>query len=198
MAFFPHTLVPLCCYLHTCLGPWTGVSFIDSTKLAVCYHRRMRQQRVLRGWAARGKPSVGWFFGFKLHLICHERGALRTLRLTPGNVDDRAPVPQLVQPVFGKLFGDKGYRSRPLVHQLARTSGVELITPWRKNMPQPDLPPIDTVRLRKRVIVECLIAPLKNRAQIEHTRHRSPINVLVNLVWGLIAYCHQPKKPSLQ
>jgi hypothetical protein len=51
--------------------------------------------------------------------------------------------------------------------------------------------------LAKRAIVETVIDQLKNISQIEHTRHRSPINFVVNVIAGLIAYCHQPKKPSL-
>ena len=45
---------------------------------------------------------------------------------------------------------------------------------------------------------ETIIDQLKNISQIEHTRHRSPINFMVNLLGGLIAYCHQPKKPALK
>ena len=196
--FFPSALVPLLVYLHSCLGRCTGVSFVDSTKLAVCHNRRIRQHRVFRGLAERGKTSVDWFFGFKLHVVFNDCGELLTFRLTPGNVDDRAPVPEFAKHLFGKLFGDKGYLSQPLLKQLQTAFGVELITPRRKNMKKLDLPLIDKVRLRKRAIVETIIDQLKNISQIEHTRHRSPVNFLVNLVCGLIAYCHQPKKPSLQ
>ena len=100
--------------------------------------------------------------------------------------------------LFGKLFGDRVYLSQPLLKQLQSAFGVELITPRRKNMKKLELPLIDKVRLRKRAIVEPIIDQLKNISQITHTRHRSPVNFLVNLVCGLIAYCHQPKKPSLQ
>jgi hypothetical protein len=195
---FPSALVPLCVYLHSCLGQCTGVSFVDSTKLAVCHNRRIRQHRVFRGLAARGKTSVDWFFGFKLHLVFNDTGELLTFTLTPGNVDDRAPVPTFAKQLFGKLFGDKGYLSGALSKQLQSAFGIELITPRRKNMTKVELPLLDKLRLRKRAIVETIIDQLKNISQIEHTRHRSPINFLVNLVCGLIAYCHQPKKPSLQ
>ncbi len=196
--FFPSALVPLCVYLHTCLGSCTGVSFLDSTKLAVCHNRRIKQHQVFRGLAERGKTSVGWFFGFKLHLVFNDQGELLTVTLTPGNVDDRAPVPQFAKRLFGKLFGDKGYLSAALVKQLKSEFDVELITTRRKNMKPVELPLLDKLRLRKRAIVETIIDQLKNISQIEHTRHRSPVNFLVNVVCGLIAYCHQPKKPSLQ
>ena len=196
--FFPSALVPLCVYLHTCLGACTGVSFVDSTKLAVCHNRRIQKHRVFRGLADRGKTSVDWFFGFKLHLVFNDQGELLTFTLTPGNVDDRAPVPTFAARLFGKLFGDKGYLSQPLFKQLKSLFGIELITPQRKNMKKLELPLLDKLRLRKRAVVETIIDQLKNISQIEHTRHRSPINFLVNLVCGLIAYGHQPKKPSLQ
>jgi hypothetical protein len=196
--FFPSALVPLCVYLHTCLGACTGVSFVDSTKLAVCHNRRIQQHRVFRGLAERGKTSVDWFFGFKLHLVFNDQGELLSFTLTPGNVDDRTPVPAFAARLFGKLFGDKGYLSQPLLKHLKSVFGLELITPRRKNMKKVELPLVDKLRLRKRAIVETIIDQLKNISQIEHTRHRSPINFLVNLVCGLIAYGHQPKKPSLQ
>ena len=196
--FFPSALLPLCVYLHSCLGSCTGVSFVDSTKLAVCHNRRIRQHRVFRGLAERGKTSVDWFFGFKLHLIFNDQGELLTFTLTPGNLDDRAPVPAFAARLFGKLFGDKGYLSQPLLKQLKSVFGIELITPRRKNMKQVELALLDKLYVRKRAIVETIIDQLKNISQIEHTRHRSPLNFLVNLICGLIAYAHQPKKPSLQ
>ena len=196
--FFPSALVPLCIYLHSCLGECSGISFVDSTRLAVCHNRRIQQHRVFRGLAAPGKTSVDWFFGFKLHLVFSDRGELLTFTLTPGNVDDRKPVVQFAKRLFGKLIGDKGYLSDPLLKQLQNEFGIQLITARRKNMKQRELELFDKLLLRKRAIVETIIDQLKNISQIEHTRHRSPINFLVNLVCGLIAYCHQPKKPSLQ
>ncbi len=198
VAFFPAALVPLCVYLHSCLGACSGISFVNSTRLAVCHNRRMQQHRVFRGLAARGKASVDWFFGFKLHLVFNDRGELLTFTRTPGNVNDRKPVPQFAKRLFGKLVGDKGYLSNPLLKQLHTAFGIELITARRKNMKARELGLLDKLLLRKRAIVETIIDQLKNIAQIEHTRHRSPINFLVNLLCGLIASCHQPKKPSLQ
>jgi hypothetical protein len=121
-----------------------------------------------------------------------------TFTLTPGNVDDRRPVSAFAERLFGKLFGDTGYLSQPLLKQLKRQFGIDLITPRRKNMKQLEVPLLDKLRLRKRAIVETIIDQLKNISQLEHTRNRSPINFLVNLLCGLIAYSHQPKKPSLQ
>jgi len=117
--------------------------------------------------------------------------------LTPGNVDDRKPVPKMARRLFGKLFADKGYISQKLFEELLLTFNVQLVTGVRSNMKNMLMPLMDKLLLRKRSIIETIIDQLKNISQIEHSRHRSPINFLVNLICGLIAYCHQPKKPSL-
>lgn len=196
--YTPSVLIPLCAYLQVrCFGTCTGVSFIDSTPLVVCHNLRIKQHKVFAGLVQRGKNSTGWFFGFKLHLVFNDRGELLNLALTPGNVDDRKPVPKLVKELFGKLFGDKGYISQPLFELLLDTFNIQLITRLRSNMKNRLMPLADHLLLRKRSIIETIIDQLKNISQIEHSRHRSPTNFLVNVLCGLIAYCHQPKKPSL-
>lgn len=189
-------LLPLCLYLKQRQGQCTGISFIDSTALAVCDNRRIHSHRVFKGEAARGKSSVGWFYGFKLHLVTNDEGALLACCLTAGNVDDRKPVPQLAQELFGKLFGDKGYLSQPLCEQLLEQE-LHLITKLRRNMPNQLMLLLDKILLRKRAIIETVIDQLKNISQIEHTRHRSFWNFLGNLMAGLIAYTWRPTKPSL-
>jgi hypothetical protein len=187
----------LCAYLVSCYGHCTGVSFIDSTPIAVCHNRRIPSHRVFAGSAAQGKSSVGWFFGFKLHLVVNDLGELLACRLTPGNIDDRTPVPTLVQRVFGKLFGDRGYISHRLFAELFER-GIQLVTQLKRNMKNRLMLLGHKVLLRKRAVVESINDQLKNISQIEHTRHRSLASFMVNLVAGLIAYCHQPKKPSIR
>ena len=139
---------------------------------------------------------MGWFYGFKLHLAVNDRGELLACCLTPGNVDDRTPVPHLVKRLRGKLFGDRGYVSAPLT-QLLFEQGLQLITRLRKNMKNHLMSLSDKLLLRKRVIIEAIIDQLKNISQIEHSRHRSPTNFVVHMIAGLIAYSHQEKKPGL-
>jgi hypothetical protein len=192
----PSALVPLSAYLQTRKGSCSGISFIDSTSLHVCHNRRIRSHKVFEGCAQRGKTSVDWFYGFKLHLVTNDCGELLSLRFTPGNVDDRRPVPELVKDLFGKLFGDKGYISQPLFEALF-DEGVQLVTRLKTKMKNRLLLMFDKIMLRKRAIIETVNDQLKNISQIEHTRHRSVANFFVNLLAGLVAYTHQEKKPSL-
>jgi len=190
-------LVPLCAYLQAHRGKMTGISYIDSTPISVCHNVRIKRNKVFAGLAARGKSSVGWFFGFKLHLVVNDQGELLGCFVTPGNVNDRAPVAHLVKGLAGKLFGDRGYISQSLFESLFQ-QGIQLITTIRKNMKNKLLPLIDKVLLRKRYIIETINDQLKNISQIEHSRHRSVNNFMVNLMAGLVAYIHQPKKPSIK
>ena len=193
----PRAILALCSFLQSRKGSVTGIAFIDSTPLAVCHNRRINRHRTFQGIAKRGKTSVGWFFGFKLHLVVNDCGELLAFRLTAGNVDDRQPVPSLVKSLTGKLFGDRGYVSEALREEM-REQGVELITRLKKKMKGRLMRLWDKLMLRKRALVETVIDQLKNISQIEHSRHRSVTGFMVNLVAGLIAYTYQPKKPSLR
>lgn len=192
----PSALVPLCAYLQTRKGQCSGISFVDSTSLKVCHNRRIHSHKVFAGCARRGKTSVDWFFGFKLHLVINDCGELLSLRLTPGNTDDRRPVPELVKGLFGKLFGDKGYISRTLFETLY-DDGVQLVTRLKTNMKNRLVSVFDKIMLRKRAIIESVVDQLKNISNIEHSRHRSVANCFVNLLAGLVAYTWREKKPSL-
>jgi hypothetical protein len=193
----PSVLGPLSAYMKSLYGRCHGISFIDSTTLLVCDHHRIHNHKVFAGLAQRGKGSMGWFYGFKLHLVVNDCGELLACQITPGNVDDREPVPALCRRLFGKLIADRGYISQSLFEQLLATFGVQLITKLRKNMKNRLMPLMDKLLLRKRASIESIVDQLKNISQIEHTRQRSPVNCFINIIAGLIAYCHQPKKPSL-
>lgn len=190
--------VPIHALLIHLLGAPTQANFIDSTKVVVCDNHRIQRHRVFRGIAARGKSSMGWFFGFKLHLVVNERGEITSFMLTPGNVADNNPRlgKKLCAKLHGKLYADRGYISKDLFEALWE-QGTHLITGIKKNMKNRLLPLWDKLVLRKRNLIETINDQLKNSNQIEHTRHRSPTNFLANLLAGLIAYQLQPKKPSL-
>lgn len=135
--------------------------------------------------------------GFKLHLIINDIGEILTYMLTPGNVDDRVPVPSLSKDLLGKLFGDKGYISQELFLKLYER-GLEIITRLKRNIKNKLMSLFDKILLRKRGIIECVNNKLKSNCQIEHHRHRSCWNFLVNLVSGIVAYAYDPYKPCVQ
>jgi hypothetical protein len=195
----PQCLLALCGYLRGCFGQCTGLSFVDSTSLKVCHNLRIHSHKVFEGLAQRAKNSMGWFFGFKLHFLCNDRGEILKAYFTPANVDDRKGLLHMIQGIFGKVFADRGYISQPLMLQLLNDFGIELFTGMKKNM-HTTLPARyeDMFLLRKRTIIETITDQLKNISQLEHSRHRSVTNFMVNSLCALIAYCHQPKKPSLR
>jgi len=193
-------LLPMVLYLKmsrnaTC----TGISFIDSTPIRVCHNRRIHNHKVFTGIAERGHCSIGWFFGFKLHCVINDKGEIMNFVITQANVDDRNPLlaTNILKNVWGKLFGDKGYLSQQLFESLF-VDGIHLITKIRSNMKNSLMSLSDKILLRKRAIVESVIDELKNICQIEHSRHRSFKNFIVNLISGLIAYSFLPKKPAIQ
>jgi IS5 family transposase len=188
--------IPLFAYLLRRRGEITGIAFVDSTSIDVCHNKRIKRNRVFKGLAKRGKTTSGWFYGFKLHLIINEKGEILAFQLTPGNVADVSVAETLSKGIFGKLFGDKGYVSAELAKRLLE-QGLELFTGIRSNMKQKLMKLRDKVILRKRAVIETVNDQLKNISQIEHTRHRSAGNFLINLLAGIAAYTHQPKKPSI-
>lgn len=189
--------IPLFAYLLRLRGTVTGIAFVDSTSIKVCHNKRITRNKIFKGLAKRGKTTSGWFYGFKLHLIINEKGEILSFQLTPGSISDVSMLETLSKGVFGKLFGDKGYISSKLGKSLL-DQGLELFTSVRSNMKQRLMSLTDKIFLRKRSIIETVNDQLKNISQLEHTRHRSVGSFLVNILGGIAAYCHQPKKPSLK
>lgn len=193
-------MLPLTIFVkEVLLGQCTGITFVDSTPLRVCRQQRIHCHKVFKGIATRGQCSMGWFFGFKLHLICNDKGELLNFVFTPANTDDREPLSyeNFMKNVKGKLVGDKGYISKKLFERLF-VDGIQLITKIKKNMKNCLMSSADKILLRKRAVIETINDELKNICQIEHSRHRSFSNFVVNLLSGLAAYCYFPKKPSIR
>jgi len=191
---------PLVLFLKMCrMGECTGISFVDSTALKVCHIKREHQNKVFDGIATKGNGTLGWFFGFKLHIIINDKGEILNFVITQGNTDDRQPLysKEFTQSIFGKLFGDRGYISQKL-QEFLFVDGIQLITKMRNNMKGGEIPLKDKLILRKRAVIESVNDELKNICQIEHTRHRSFTNFITNLIAGLLAYSFLPKKPSIK
>ncbi|MDL2262160.1 IS982 family transposase [Bacteroidales bacterium OttesenSCG-928-I21] len=193
-------LIPLLLFLKlVCFGECTGITFVDSTMIAVCKNKRIKRNKVFKGLAEVGKSTVGWFFGFKLHLVCNDKGELLNFCLTKGNVDDRNQdvFNVLSKNLFGKLYADKGYISSSLFEVLFN-DGIHLVTGIRSNMKNRLMSLRDRILLRKRSVIETINDELKNICQVEHSRHRGTANFLINLLAGLAAYSFFDKKPGIR
>lgn len=195
------SFIPMMIYLkNKGLDDCTGISFVDSTPLRVCDTRRIHQNKTFKGMAQRGQCSLGWFYGFKLHIVTNDCGGIIDFMLTPANVHDTTPLKMkgFITKLFGKLFGDKGYISKELFQNLFY-GGIHLVTKLKKNMKTKLVTPIqDAFHLRKRAIIETIFDQLKNIFQVEHSRNRSQINYFNNIFSALIAYNFADKKPSLK
>ena len=129
-------LLPLTIFIKkVLLGTCTGISFVDSIPLRVCRTQRILSHKTFEGLAERGKSSMGWFFGFKQHLIINDKGEILNIMFAPGNVDARDPLKQdkFLKNIKGKLCADKGYIGWALFENLF-TGGIQLVTKVKNNM----------------------------------------------------------------
>lgn len=192
-----HLFIPLAILLHSISGERTGLYFADSTSLKVCHNKRISGHKVFEGLAQRGKTTMGWFYGLKLHMVINHKGQIMAVKITPGNIDERAALLSLAKHLKGSCYADKGYIGKELFAKLWK-KGIHLVTGIRSNMKNYLMPLIDKIILRKRFLIETVFGILKTDMNIEHTRHRSPMNALVNLMGALVAYTYKTNKPAMR
>jgi len=175
-----------------------NIYFIDSFVLRACNNKRIYSHQVLKGVAARGKSSMGWFFGLKFHFIVNSYGEMVNFLLTPGNISDKNKrvVNFLTAGCSGRLFGDKGYISSLLFKDLFN-KGLKIVTGIRKNMKNRLMDLTDKLLLRRRGVIESVGNIMKNFHQIEHSRHRSVLGFLINAFSAVSAYHLKSQKPSI-
>src|SRR6476469_2935734 len=196
VSLMPRLFVPLMVLLHSLSGEETGIYFGDSSKLAVCHNRRINRHQVVDGLAARGKTSMGWFFGLKLHVVINHKGEIMAVKITPGNTADSTVLDEMTRHLAGKLYADKGCIGRELFHKLW-LRGLHFMTSIRRNMRDYLMPMADRIMLRKRFVIETVLDTLKSEMGLEHSRHRSPVNAMVHVLSCLVAYAFRPGKPSI-
>lgn len=198
----PKALYPMCLFLshRTALAQRTGLYFIDSAPLEVCNPKRAHQHKVFKGWARWGKTSKGWFYGLKYHLVVNQVGELVSFYISSGNLPDTHPraLFWLTNLLEGYLFGDKGYLMKEEKKAFTEHEGrICCITKNKKNSKKPvQLTNEQKNWLRKRAVIESVIDLHKKHLNIEHSRHRAPLNGFTHIFAALAAYTFYPDKPS--
>lgn len=193
----PRLFIPLSILLQNLFGEKTGIYIADATSLPVCHNKRISRNRVFKGLAERGKTTMGWFYGCKLHMVINHKGSIVAVKITPGNIDERTLLDEMTRNLKGSLFADKGFISAELFKKLYQR-GLKLITGIRRNMKNYLMPLIDKLLLRKRFIIETIFDILKVHMNLAHTRHRSPTNACVNILSCLAAYQLKADKPAFK
>src|SRR3954453_14081329 len=184
-----------CRWWSSCTVTWGPGPGSTTSIPPPCDNHRINRHKVFAGLAQRGKTSMGWFFGFKLHLVFNTDNEIVALKLTPGNVHDTTPVPALTRDLIGKLFGDKGYIGQKLAQDLLRR-GLTLFTRVRKNMKSLPLSLQDKALLNARNMAETIIGQIKEFSSLNLSRHRSVINAFVHIIAAITAYQINPFKPK--
>ena len=199
VALLPRLLPGLYVFLkiQTLLSRRNGQYFIDSKKIVVCDNRRIHSHKVFRDSAKRGKSSTGWFYGFKLHLVINNFGQIINFLFTQGNIADnnQAVLKHMLTGLQGQCFADKGYLTT--LFEAFYLQGLQVVTKVRANMKNKLIKLSDYMKLRKRALIESVNDILTSVFDLEHTRHRSPVNALAHMLSALIAYCFYEDKPTV-
>jgi hypothetical protein len=184
-------LMPLVLFLNSTFGKKTGIYYIDSTNLSVCKNQRIKRHKVFNSLASRGHNSMGFFFGFKLHMVINHIGEIMNIKITKGNVHDSKCTIDLLKNLSGYVAGDKGYICKKNT-AILKKQNLHLLTKTKKNMKQKKLSESEKIILSKRYSIETVIDCLKNGLNIWHSNHRSALGGFVNLLAGLISYNLNP------
>lgn len=178
-------------------APRTGLYIIDSKKLPVCHNLRIASNKVFKDFAARGKSSTGWFYGFKIHLIINHLGDIVNFKLTSGNVADNNinVLDPLLDKLQGICLGDKGYLTK--FFERFYEKGIKIVTKTRDNMKNKLMPLHERILLNKRNVIESVNDILMAVCNIEHTGHRSPYNATAHIFASLAAYSFLDNKPNI-
>ena len=195
----PRILMLIVLYFQCCrLGRLCGLYYADSTSLSVCNNRRIHSHKVFKTQASRAKSSTGWFFGFKLFLVVNAFGEIVKASFTSANVADNSlkQMLKLFNNLEGVLFADKGFINQKASQELF-SKGLQLITGIKANMKNKLMLLSHKLLLKKRGMIESVNDILKSVCDLEHTRHRSPVNAVINVFAALCAYTYLERFPSI-
>lgn len=163
-----------------------GLKFTDSTRLRVCEIKREFSHKACKGLASKSKSSMGWFYGFKLHIICNELMQILNLKITAATRDERKTLEMMWNNIFGMIIADAGYVSKKL-EEKALSLGKFLLTGVRANM-RKIMTETEHQLLKMRQLVETVFSVLKLRMGLETSLPRSPLGHFAHYLWCLTAY----------
>lgn len=162
--------------------------FIDGSDLPVCTNKRIFNHKVAKKVAAIGKGSKGWFYGFRIHILCDAGGNLLGIKITPGNIDERTQVKNLVGHITDAIMvGDAGYIKKTLQEELYKSNNVWFLTGVKKVMKKLMTKENHTL-LKARQLIETVIGSLKHRGGMPNSLPRSIPGYQVHFVMTLLAF----------
>lgn len=162
------------------------LQFADSTKLEVCKIKREFTHKVAKGLATKSKSTMGWYYGFKLHLVCDKAGQILAWRITTATVDDRKGLALIWHELTGMIVADAGYLGSNW-QEAAANLGLRLMTGAKKVMKKL-MSRWQHTMLKARQRVETVFSVLKSRLGMETSLPRSVMGFFAHYVWCLLAY----------
>ena len=195
----PRAALPMFLFVNLFrVGEATGYYFADSKKLPVCDNLRIKSNRVFKGIAGRSKSSTGWFYGLKLFLVINQYGQVMNCWVTSANIADNNldMMKRIFKFLKGMVFADKGFISQK-AFEFFYQEGLKIVTTIRSNMKNKLMPMLEKVLRKKRGVIESVNDLLMTLCDIDHTRHRNPINALTHTLSGVAAYTYLDKLPSI-
>jgi hypothetical protein len=167
------------------------VFFLDATALSVCENINASRHKVTGGFAAWGKTSRGWFFGFKLHGVCDAEGNLLNACFSSANVYDGHKAEALTKGLRGVFVGDAGYLLKEETFERLFEKHKRILAAARKNMKrlmtkeQGDL-------LRKRNIIESVWSVLKGSFGLVFRKARSLNGLFRHYCYSIVSSILKP------
>jgi len=162
------------------------LQFADSSKLAVCHIKREFTHKVAKGVASKSKSTMGWYYGFKLHLVVDREGLIVGWRITTATVDDRKGLALIWKELTGMVVADAGYLGSNW-QEAAADLHLQLLTGVKKIMKKL-MTRWQYFLLKARSIVETTFSVLKSRLGMETSLPRSVMGFFAHYVWCLLGY----------
>ena len=195
----PRCMLPLWLFVNTNrTGKETGFYYGDSKKMPVCDNLRINRNKVFKGIAGRSKSSTGWFYGLKLFLVINQYGQIMRCIFSPADIADNNidMMRKMFNKLQGYIFADKGFISKQAFEEFYQ-KGLKIVTTVKRNMKNKFMIMAERPALMKRGVIESVNDLLMTICDIDHTRHRSPINAVVHGLAGVTAYTYLDKLPSI-